>query len=118
MKRRVARGTFIAAGVVVALALAFFVGPQASSEPDGLNRVAIDKDFAATESAPPLDGMPTAGYALEGVDNEQLSTGVAGVIGVTLTFALTGALFLGVRRLRSRRSDGSGRPGLPITPAG
>ena len=111
MRRRVARGTFIVAGAVVALALAFFVGPQASSEPDGLTRVAIDEGFADTESAHALGGAPTAGYALEGVDNEQLSTGVAGLIGVSLTFALTAALLIGVRRLRSR-------PQLPIAPPG
>ena len=38
--------------------------------------------------------MPTAGYAVEGVDDDRLSTGLAGVIGVTVTFAIAGGLFL------------------------
>ncbi len=98
MKTRAGLGLFIGAGLLVALALAFFVSPQASSEPDGLNKVAIDKGFAEQERAHSLDGSPTAGYAVEGVDDDRLSTGLAGVIGVVVTFAVTGGLFLVVKR--------------------
>jgi hypothetical protein len=91
-------GGFLAAGLVVAFALAFFVSPQASGKPDGLNKVAIDKGFADKEKPHALDDSPTAGYAVTGVDNERLSTGLAGIIGVTVTFGLGFAVFALVRR--------------------
>ena len=103
MKPRVTLGIFVAVALLVALGLAFFVSPQASSQPDGLNKVAIDKGFAESEKPHALDDTPTAGYAVKGVDNERLATGLAGLIGVSVTFAITGGVFLLVRQ--SRRSD-------------
>ena len=100
MKPRLTLGIFTAAALVLALALAFFVSPQASSQPDGLDRVAIDKGFSDNEKTHALDDGPTAGYAVKGVDNERLATGLAGLIGVTVTFTIAGALFLLVRQTR------------------
>ena len=100
MKPRMTLGIFVAAALAVALALAFVVSPQASSQPDGLNKVAIDKGFADNETTHALDDGPTAGYAVKGVDNERLATGLAGLIGVTVTFAAAGGLFLVVRQTR------------------
>ena len=100
MKPRLTLGIFTAAGLAIAVALAFFVSPQASSQPDGLNKVAIDKGFADTETTHALDDAPTAGYAVKGVDNERLSTGLAGLIGVTITFAAAAGLFVVVRQAR------------------
>jgi cobalt/nickel transport system permease protein len=97
---RVRFGLFIAAGLVVALCLAFFVSPEASSKPDGLNKVAIDHGFAEKAKPHPLGAVPTAGYGVKGVDDHRLSTGLAGVIGVTVTFALTATLFYAVKRAR------------------
>jgi cobalt/nickel transport protein len=93
-------GAFIAAGLILALVLAFFVSPSASGDPDGLNKVAIDKDFADTEKDHALGDTPTAGYEVRGVDDDRLSTGVAGVIGVAVTFAVAGGVMLVVRRAR------------------
>jgi hypothetical protein len=107
MTPRITLGIFTAAALVVALALAFFVSPQASSQPDGLNKVAIDKDFADNEQRHALDDGPTAGYAVKGVDNERLSTGLAGLIGVTVTFAIAGGLFF-MLRLSRRTSEAMG----------
>ena len=103
MKSRSTLGIFTAAAVAIAVTLAFFVSPQASSQPDGLNKVAIDKGFADTERSHALGDGPTAGYAVRGIDNERLSTGLAGLIGVTVTFAVGAGLFLVVRR--ARRAD-------------
>jgi hypothetical protein len=100
MKPRMTLGIFVAAALVVALALAFFVSPQASNQPDGLNKVAIDKGFADNETAHALTDGPTAGYAVKGVDNDRLATGLAGLIGVTVTFAIAGGLFLVLRQTR------------------
>lgn len=106
-RARLGFGAFIAGGLVVALALAFFVSPSASGEPDGLNRVAIDNGFADTETDHALDDTPTAGYEVRGVGDDRLSTGLAGLVGVAVTFAVAGGVVLLVRR--TRRS-GPGRP--------
>ena len=95
---------FITAGLVVAVALALFVSPEASSAPDGLNKVAIERGFADREQTHALADAPTAGYAVRGVDNERLSTGIAGVLGVTLVFATGFGLFAALRRHGKRRS--------------
>jgi cobalt/nickel transport system permease protein len=95
MRHRARLGAFIAAGLMVACALAFFVSPAASSQPDGLNRVAIDEGIAANEKPHALQDAPTT----------RLSTGVAGLVGVAVTFALAGGLFVVVRKARTRRPD-------------
>ena len=84
----------------MALVLAFFVSPSASGEPDGLNKVAIDEGFADAENDHALDDAPTAGYEVRGVDDDRLSTGLAGVIGVAVTFAVAAGVMLMVRRTR------------------
>jgi hypothetical protein len=98
VKVRLALGLFIGAGLVLALALAFFVSPEASSKPDGLNKVAVDKGFAGEEKSHALEDVPTAGYAVDGVDDHRLGAGLAGLIGVTVTFAVAGGLFLVLKR--------------------
>ena len=103
MKSRVTVGVFIAIGLAVAFALAFFVSPEASSQPDGLDKVAIDTGFAAGEKPHSLDRGPTAGYTVKGIDNHRLATGLAGLVGVTVTFAVGAGLFFVVRQ--TRRSD-------------
>lgn len=103
MKARLGLGAFIAAGLLVAFALAFFVSPEASGQPDGLDRVAIDQGFDGQEEAHALADGPTAGYAVEGVDDERLSTGLAGLLGVSATFLLAGGLLLVVRRTATPR---------------
>jgi cobalt/nickel transport system permease protein len=87
-------------GLVVAAALAFFVGPLASSKPDGLEKVAADHGLQASEHA--LDGSPTAGYEVRGVGDERLATGLAGLVGVAVTFAVAGGVVLLVRRRGTR----------------
>ena len=111
MRRRLRFTAFVLAGLALAAALAFFLSPLASSEPDGLERVAIDEGFADHESSHALDDAPTAGYEVRGVDDDRLSTGLAGLIGVGVTFALAGGLFLVVRRpgRRTSRRTGAGR---------
>ena len=89
---------FILAGVLVALLLAGFGSYYASSAPDGLEKVAYDKGLynGARDSA--TAGSPLADYSVSGVTNERLSGGLAGVIGVGVTLALAGGLFLLVRK--------------------
>ena len=95
---------FIVGGLIVALGLAFFVSPLASSSPDGLEKVSIDEGFSDTAEDHALADSPLADYAVEGVDDESLSTGLAGIIGVAITFGLGMIVFGAIRAMRARRS--------------
>jgi hypothetical protein len=100
----------VAVGLAVAVALAFLVAPEASSKPDGLEKVAIDEGFVDGARDHDLADSPTADYGVEGVDDARLSTGLAGLIGIAVTFAVTGGLFLLVRRLRRSSPDREPEP--------
>lgn len=109
MRRRLP--LFLATGLLVAAALAFFVSPHASSEPDGLNRVAIDQGFGQTEGPHASADLPTAGYEVSGVEDAGLSRGLAGLIGVAVTFATCAGLLVVVRRAGNRSlRDGASPP--------
>ena len=88
---------FLAVGLVVALIVAGVLGGFAAGNPDGLERVAIDEGFDETAQDHALAGSPLAGYAVEGVEDERLGTGLAGVIGVIITLVVAGGLFYGIR---------------------
>jgi hypothetical protein len=91
---------FILTGLLVAVLLGAFVSFYASSQPDGLNKVAADQGFASQQKPHAADGSPLAGYETSGVDNARLSGGLAVGAGVLICFALGGALFWGVSRRR------------------
>lgn len=95
---------FVVGGLIMALGLAFFVSPLASSSPDGLERVAIDQGFADTAEEHPAADGPLANYGVSGVEDEGLSTGIAGAIGVVVTFGAGMILFGLLRSARARRS--------------
>lgn len=101
-RRTVAIAGFVGLGLAVALVLAFFVSPFASSQPDGLEKVAGDKGFLAAADDSAVAGSPLADYSTEGIDDERLSTGVAGIIGVTVTFAVGFGLFVVMKQLGRR----------------
>jgi hypothetical protein len=103
--RHLTIGLLIALGLLVSLLLAFAVSPFASSSPDGLEKVAADKAIDRDEQDHAFADGPLAGYSVERVDDERLSTGVAGVVGVAATFAVGGCLFLVLRRTGHRRND-------------
>ena len=105
---RVKLSLLVVAGLAVALGLAFFVSPFASSSPDGLEKVAADKAIDRDAKDHALAGGPLADYAVDGVGDERLSTGVAGVIGVLVTFAIGTGLFVGLRAVRRRDAARSG----------
>jgi cobalt/nickel transport protein len=99
---------FILAGLLVALVLAGVVSYYASSDPDGLSKVSEDEGFAQSEKEHQLGDSPLAGYSTKDVDNDRLSGGMAGVIGVGATFVIAGGLTLIVRR--RGRSAGAAAP--------
>jgi hypothetical protein len=90
------RGFWVAA-VALALLLAGVVSWYASSSPDGLERVAEDHGFV-DRADHLLDDGPLAGYGVEGVEDERLSGGLAGVAGVLVTLAAGAVVFRLVRR--------------------
>ena len=102
------RGTWIVIGVGLAIAIvaAGFGSYYASSSPDGLEKVAEDHGFSDTAQNSATAGLPTAGYAIEGVGNDRLSGGLAGVLGVLVVIVVGFGLFwlLG-RGRKSAQSD-------------
>jgi len=97
--RRQRTGAFLAVGLLVAVGLAFFVSQVASSYPDGLEKVAGQEGFLDTADDHALADSPFADYAAEGIDDEGLATGVAGGVGVALTFLVAGGLVWVVSKL-------------------
>jgi cobalt/nickel transport protein len=96
---------WVALGILlVTLLLAGVVSHYASDSPDGLNRVAQDQGFSATERQHAADDSPLAGYDSSGIDDPRLSGGVAGVAGVVVVLLLAGGVAYAVRR-RSRADD-------------
>jgi hypothetical protein len=95
---------FLGIGLVVALIVAGVVSGFASGSPDGLERVSIDQGFDQAAQDHALADSPLADYAVDGVGDGRLSTGLAGIIGVLITLAVSGALFYGIRLYgRARR---------------
>jgi cobalt/nickel transport protein len=101
---------FLIAGLLVAVGLALVVSGFASGSPDGLERVAEDKGFLETAQDHLFADGPLADYAVKGVDNERLSTGLSGLVGVLITFGVGLALFALLRTMRSG-SGGAGSSG-------
>ena len=100
---------FVLAGLLVGLGLALFVSPFASSQPDGLEKVAAEQGFGdAAENHGLADG-PLVDYGVEGVGDARVGTATAGLIGMLVTFGVGLALF---GLMRARR----GRPRAPAAP--
>ncbi len=89
---------FLLVGFVISLFLAGVVSNYASSHPDGLEKVAGDIGFLdSAKEHTNADGL-LADYGVKGIENERLSTGTAGVIGVLATAGVSTGLFLVLRR--------------------
>jgi hypothetical protein len=109
VSRRAPIRVFTAVALSVAVGLAFFLAPYASSSPDGLNRVAADKGFdGAAEVHAVQDRAPIAGYAFPGIEDERLARALAGFAGTLGVFAVGHGLAHAVRR-----RDASGRAPAP-----
>lgn len=89
---------FIIAGFALSLLLAGVVSNYASSSPDGLEKVAEDIGFLENAKEHTNSDGLLADYGVKGVENERLSTGAAGVIGVLATAGVSSGLFLILRR--------------------
>jgi cobalt/nickel transport protein len=106
----------IIAGLGIALFIAIFLSPFASSNPDGLDRVSADLEFDnKAQAETPAHQLPFAavfdGYALKGVPQE-IATPLSGLVGTLVTFGLAwGAGKLLVKNPPSSSgSDSADRP--------
>jgi cobalt/nickel transport protein len=84
---------FLISGFVVSLFLAGVVSFYASSNPDGLEKVAQDIGFIDSAKDHTYADGALADYGVKGIDNERASVGIAGVIGVIGTAVVGGLLF-------------------------
>jgi cobalt/nickel transport system permease protein len=89
-----------AAPALAALLIALCLSPFASPLPDGLEAVMAHYQVLH-EAAPPFV-TPLADYQVAGIASEGLSTSLAGVFGVLLTFLAAGALAWPLTRTRAR----------------
>ncbi|MDY6785247.1 MAG: PDGLE domain-containing protein [Cyanobacteriota bacterium] len=109
-QNRSRNSVFILTGLGVAVAIATLVSPFASSDPDGLDRVALDLEFEnqrkedlhATQR--PLSQIFDE-YALKGVP-QGLATPLAGLVGTLATFGLA----WGAGKLLARGSSDGNTP--------
>ena len=101
----------LAGGLALALLVVFALAPNASAQPDGLERVAEDQGFADRAQDAPHSLLPD--YTIPGVEDETLSTILAGVIGVAVVAAI--ALLAGWA-LRARASRREARDSASIGP--
>lgn len=102
----IVRNRFILIGLAVSLVLAMFVSFYASSQPDGLEKVAEDIGFIDTAEDHALGDSALADYGLAGVENERVSVGIAGAIGVVVTAIVA---FGGFALLARTRKEPDGR---------
>jgi hypothetical protein len=99
--------------MLIGLALAAFVSPFASSSPDGLERVSVDEGFDGLARDHDVAEAPLADYVVEGVDEGRLGAGLAGIIGVAITFAAGVGLFVVLRTFRGGARRPSPSPAPP-----
>jgi hypothetical protein len=99
MKRRV--DGFMLVGLGICLLMALFISPFASSNPDGLEKVAETKGFASKgEEWKFWKHAPLADYEIARIKNKDVSTAISGLVG-TLTIFL---LALGIWKLIKKSS--------------
>lgn len=100
--RRIPPLVFVAIALALAVGLATAASPFASTDPDGLTRVAGDQGFLDRGTTHAVqDGSPLAGYAAPGIDDPRVATGLAGFAGTIGVFAAGAGLAWGLRRRRA-----------------
>ena len=86
------------AGLAVAALVVVVLAPLASSDPDGLERVALDAGFAEQGQDAAFELLP--GYSVPGLGDGNASLIIAGLVGVIVLF---GSMWL-LGRFLARRS--------------
>ena len=90
-------------GLAIAVLVVVVLTPMASSEPDGLQRVAQDSGFLAAAQDALYSILPD--YTVPGIEDARLTTILAGLVGVGLVFAIMWGLGLILARRRGHPPD-------------
>lgn len=90
---------------IASLIIAGGVSYYASSNPDGLEKVAEDVGFLDTAKDSAVSGSPLADYGISGLDNARLSVGLSGLIGVLVTGAVAYLVFSVSKRMRNNKKS-------------
>lgn len=85
---------------LVAIALAGGASYYASSDPDGLEKVAEEEGFLDTAQDSAVSESPLSDYGVAGLGDERMSVGLAGIIGVIATALVALGLFWLLRKKR------------------
>jgi cobalt/nickel transport protein len=117
---------FLMAGLAVSLLLAGVVSTVAADTPDGLEYTArqgcvLDEDhepvagecIAQAEEEHAFAGGLLADYGWRGLGNESVGTGMAGVVGVLVTFTVGGGLFWLLRQRAAARPGQAAAGAVP-----
>ncbi len=97
------KNPLVLVGLALSLVIAGGISYYASSHPDGFEKSAGEIGFLDTAEDSQLAGSPLAEYGVAGVENERLSGGLAGVIGVASTAAISFGIFYGLRRFKKSK---------------
>lgn len=100
--------TLLIVGMLGSALVAGLAGLFASQEPDGLQRVAQEQGFASSEQPSATSDGLLAGYDVDGVENEGLSTSISSAAGLGLTLVLGLGLFWFLSR---KPTGGAGHSG-------
>ncbi len=99
---RISTRIFLILGLALAVGLAVFASPFASSSPDGLEKVAESESFLENGRLHTLqESSPVPDYAFPGIEDPRLATALAGFVG-TLIVALACVAIMTLLRRRSR----------------
>ncbi|KUO18894.1 energy-coupling factor ABC transporter permease [Streptomyces dysideae] len=98
---RTSRRALWLTGLATSLVLAGFVSFYASSNPDGLEKVAADQGIDEKAEEHAAADSPLADYGVKDITDARLSGGLAGVIGVGVTAVAGTGVFRAVRRRRT-----------------
>ncbi len=96
---------FLLVGLGVALLIAGVASYFASSSPDGLEYTAQDVGFLDRARDSAAAGSPLADYGMSGVNNEWLSVGLSGIVGVLVVLILATLLATVLKSRRTSEGD-------------
>lgn len=98
------RGRWILGGIGISVVVVVAAAFLASSDPDGLERVAGDQGIIGRAQDALYAILPD--YTIPGIDDPVVSTILSGVVGIAIVF---GIMWLLGRSLARRRSPGAPR---------
>jgi hypothetical protein len=110
VRRNLSLRIFFVLALAVAVGLGVAASPFASSSPDGLEKVAAEKGFLDDGRLHSIqDDSPIPDYALPGIDDARVATGLAGFLGTIAVAVIGSGLGWMFHRRSSNRRRGDPR---------